>query len=64
LYPAGQHLVAAFKDQLASYQVSKGTIRFPLCDPIPVKLLKRMAKFRAGEAALRKKSKPAVLKKR
>ena len=29
LYPAGEHLVAAFKDQLASYNVSKGTIRFP-----------------------------------
>jgi uncharacterized protein YdhG (YjbR/CyaY superfamily) len=51
LYPAGEHLVAAFKDQLASYKVSKGTIRFPLCEPIPVKLIERIAKFRAEEAA-------------
>jgi len=31
LYPAGERMVVAFKDQLASsYKVSKGTIRFPL----------------------------------
>ena len=30
LYPATERVVAAFKDELASYQVSKGTIRFPL----------------------------------
>ena len=64
LYPAGELLVAAFKDQLASYKVSKGTIRFPLCKPIPVKLIERIAKFRAEEAAQREKSKPAAVKKR
>ena len=64
LYPAGEHLIAAFKDQLASYKVSKGTIRFPLCEPIPVSLIECIAKFRAGEAAQREKSKLAVLRKR
>jgi uncharacterized protein YdhG (YjbR/CyaY superfamily) len=64
LYPAGEHLVTAFKDQLASYKVSKGTIRFPLCEPIPVKLIECIAKFRAGEAAQREKSNLAVLRKR
>ena len=64
LYPAGELLVAAFKDQLASYKVSKGTIRFPLCAPIPVKLVERIAKFRAEEAAQRERSKPASVKKR
>ncbi len=63
LYPAGEHLVAAFKDQLASYKVSKGTIRFPLCEPIPVKLIERIAKFRAGEAAQRENPKLAALRK-
>jgi uncharacterized protein YdhG (YjbR/CyaY superfamily) len=38
LYPAGEHMVAAFKDQLALYKVSKGTIRFPLSEPVPMKL--------------------------
>jgi len=64
LYPAGEHLVAALKDQLASYKVSKGTIRFPLCEPIPVKLIEHMARFRVEEAARREKSKLAALKKR
>src|SRR5262249_714594 len=30
LYPATKRVVAAFKGELASYEVSKGTIRFPL----------------------------------
>ena len=57
LYPAGERLVAAFKDQLASCKVSKGTIRFPLSEPVPVKLIERIAKFRAEEAVQREKLK-------
>ena len=64
LYPAGKRLVTAFKDQLASYKVSKGTIRFPLSEPVPVKLIERIVKFRAEEAVQRKKSKPTALRKR
>src|SRR5579864_8005194 len=30
LYPASDVLAAAFKDELARYELSKGTIRFPL----------------------------------
>jgi uncharacterized protein YdhG (YjbR/CyaY superfamily) len=56
LYPAGERMVAAFEDQLASYKVSKGTIRFPLSEPVPVKLIERIAKFRAKEAVLREQS--------
>ena len=50
LYPAGERMVAAFKDELESYKVSKGTIRFPLSEPVPVRLIERIAKFRAEEA--------------
>ena len=57
LYPAGERLVSAFKNQLVSYKVSKGTIRFPLLQPVPVKLIERIAKIRADEAVRRKKSK-------
>jgi len=64
LYPASDHLVAAFKDDLAPYQVSKGTIRFPLSQPVPVKLIERIAKFRAKEVAEREKPKAAPPKKR
>ena len=56
LYPTGARTVVAFKDQLAPYKVSKGTIRFPLSEPVPVKLIERIAKFRAEEAVQRKKS--------
>jgi uncharacterized protein YdhG (YjbR/CyaY superfamily) len=51
LYPAGERLAAAFKDELASYTVEKGTIRFPLSQPVPVKLIERIAKFRAQQVA-------------
>jgi uncharacterized protein YdhG (YjbR/CyaY superfamily) len=56
LYPAGERLVAAFKAELASYKLSKGTIRFPLSEPVPVRLIERIAKFRAKEAAQSEKS--------
>lgn len=64
LYPATGRLVAAFKDDLAPYEVSKGTIRFPLSQPVPVKLIERIAKFRAKEAAERARAKVAGPKKR
>ncbi len=51
LYPASDHLVRAFKDDLAPFKVLKGTIRFPLSRPVPVKLIERIAKFRAREVA-------------
>jgi uncharacterized protein YdhG (YjbR/CyaY superfamily) len=60
LYPASDRMVKAFKDELAPYKVSKGTIRFPLTEPVPVKLIEGVAKFRAKEAAERVKAKAAV----
>ena len=64
LYPATGRVVAAFKDELAPYEVSKGTIRFPLSQPVPVKLIGRIAKFRAKEVAGHEKAKAVVPKKR
>ncbi len=49
LYPARERVVAAFQAELAAYEVSKGTIRFPLGEPVPVNLIERIAKFRAKE---------------
>jgi uncharacterized protein YdhG (YjbR/CyaY superfamily) len=51
LYPASPQLVAAFREELSGYEVQKGTIRFPLSQPVPVKLIANIAKFRAKEAA-------------
>ena len=64
LYPSSDHLVAAFKDDLAPYEVNKGTIRFPLSQPVPVKLIERIAKFRAKEVAKREKAKSGARKTR
>jgi uncharacterized protein YdhG (YjbR/CyaY superfamily) len=58
LYPAGERLAAAFVDRLAPYKVRKGTIQLPLSEPVPVKLIERIAKFRAKETREREASKP------
>jgi uncharacterized protein YdhG (YjbR/CyaY superfamily) len=56
IYPSSRRLEAAFKDELAPYELSgKGTIRFPVGEPVPVKLIAAIAKFRAKEAAAAKK---------
>jgi uncharacterized protein YdhG (YjbR/CyaY superfamily) len=63
LYPCAGHLVAAFQDDLAPYEVNnKGTIRFPLSQPVPVRLIERIAKFRVKEVARRAKAKSAAPK--
>jgi uncharacterized protein YdhG (YjbR/CyaY superfamily) len=57
LYPATKRFIKAFRADLALYEVSKGTIRFPLSEPVPVKLIGRIAKFRAKEVSERSKAK-------
>jgi uncharacterized protein YdhG (YjbR/CyaY superfamily) len=64
LYPATDQLVEAFKDDLAPYEVNKGTIRFPLSRPAPMKLIERIAKFRAKEVAEHERARAATAKKR
>jgi uncharacterized protein YdhG (YjbR/CyaY superfamily) len=60
LYPATARVVVAFKDELAPYEVHKGTIRFPLSQPVPANLIGRIARFRAQEVAAREKAKAAA----
>lgn len=55
LYPASAELLAAFKDQSGDYAVSGSTIRFPVSNPVPEKLIEEMARFRAGEVCKRGK---------
>jgi uncharacterized protein YdhG (YjbR/CyaY superfamily) len=64
VYPSSAALVKAFKDELAGYELSKGTIRFPLSEPVPVKLIERIARFRAKEVIGAEKAKAATRKKR
>jgi uncharacterized protein YdhG (YjbR/CyaY superfamily) len=39
----------AHADELKDYEIAKGTLRFPLVDPIPVGLVKRLVKTRLSE---------------
>jgi uncharacterized protein YdhG (YjbR/CyaY superfamily) len=49
LYPASDALVKAFAKELAPYERRKGTLKFPLSEPVPVRLIERIAKFRARQ---------------
>ena len=62
LYPASDALVAAFKGRLEEHRVSKGTLRFSLAEPVPTRLIERVAKFRAREVANRAKASVAARK--
>jgi uncharacterized protein YdhG (YjbR/CyaY superfamily) len=45
LYPAPRG-VAEFKEVLSAYEGGKGTIRFPLDKPIPLRLISKIVKYR------------------
>jgi len=47
-YPR-ESAIEAFKEKLTGYEVSKGTIRFPIDKPIPLDLIKEIVKFRVRE---------------
>jgi len=64
LYPVSARAVAAVRDERSSYEIDKSTIRFPLSQPVPVKLIAGIAKYRAREAAESAKSKSTAAKKR
>ena len=51
IYPASDRMLAEFRTELTPYQINKATIRFPLSAPVPVKLIERLARFRAQEIA-------------
>ncbi|HVM72586.1 MAG TPA: DUF1801 domain-containing protein [Anaerolineales bacterium] len=41
--------IQAFKQELAIYSGSKGTVRFPLDEPLPLELIGRIVKYRVAE---------------
>jgi uncharacterized protein YdhG (YjbR/CyaY superfamily) len=59
VYPATERVTKTFGQELAPYELSKGTIRFPLSEPVPTKLIAGIAKLRAKEVAERAKEKAA-----
>ncbi len=55
LYPAGG--MKAFAKELSRYEVSKGTIKFPMDKPMPLQLIRRIVKYRVKENLERQKNK-------
>lgn len=49
LYPVTAAVLAAFGEELHGHVVSKGTLRFPLDEPVPVALIAGIAKVRGQE---------------
>ncbi|WP_019911963.1 iron chaperone [Paenibacillus sp. HW567] len=47
-YPAPRG-IEAFKEELAQYKGAKGSVQFPLNQPLPYDLIRRIVKFRADE---------------
>ena len=41
--------IEEFKEKLSAYEISKGTVRFPLDKPIPLDLIQEIVRFRVRE---------------
>jgi uncharacterized protein YdhG (YjbR/CyaY superfamily) len=54
--------VAAFEKQLKPYKLSKGTVQFPLDQPLPLELVAKIVKFRVAENLKRAAAKSAKKK--
>ena len=48
---------AEFSEELSKYKQGKGSVQFPLDEPIPLELIARIVKFRVEENLKRKKNK-------
>ena len=49
LFPMSLAVIAAFEGELMRFDVSKGTIRFPLDKPLPATLIRKIVKARIAE---------------
>ncbi|NJD09845.1 MAG: hypothetical protein FIB01_05165 [Gemmatimonadetes bacterium] len=47
-YPTAS-AIAAFEDELRLYHSAKGSVQFPLSQPLPADLIRRMVEFRVKE---------------
>lgn len=49
LFPMSNAVFATFQPELAKYETSKGTIRFPVDKPLPAALVRKIVKARLAE---------------
>jgi uncharacterized protein YdhG (YjbR/CyaY superfamily) len=47
-YPTGSG-IAAFQQELTRFKTSKGTVQFPIDQPLPLSLIKKIVKYRVKE---------------
>jgi len=62
LYPLNTRIARVLKKDLARYETSKGTIKIPLSDPVPVRLIEAFARMRAEEVAAGQQARRATSK--
>jgi len=57
LFPMSYFVIDKFRAQLARFEVSKGTVRFPIDKPLPSSLLKKIVKARLTQMSEKQKNK-------
>jgi uncharacterized protein YdhG (YjbR/CyaY superfamily) len=58
LFPMSYFVIDKFRAELARFEVSKGTVRFPTNKPLPAPLLKKIVKARLTQMSEKQKAKP------
>ncbi|HEX4947524.1 MAG TPA: hypothetical protein VFZ34_12720, partial [Blastocatellia bacterium] len=62
-YPAPSG-IEAFAQELAKYEGAKGTVKFPIKEPLPLDLIRNIVKFRVVENLKKAETKAAKKAKR
>ena len=55
IYPIGAAITRSLAKDVEGYETSKGTIRFPIAEKVPVALVKKLVKARIAESRQRGK---------
>jgi uncharacterized protein YdhG (YjbR/CyaY superfamily) len=58
LFPMSYFVIDKFRAELARFEVSKGTVRFPTNKPLPSSLLRKIVKARLTQMSEKQKTKP------
>jgi len=48
-YPGNASVIELFKNDLTNFQTSRGTIRFPVDMPLPLRVIKKIVRLRAKQ---------------